>query len=117
MRKARFHVSIKLTLRGTTSIGERWEDKFRPLTNLSFNIEYRPIPFGAMIRCLAACVEEIGITVDNEVLEQPLFQAPIADLEVPENLPQQEEVEKCLRGSLRSATYPRGRLFQRLSHC
>ena len=97
MRKARFHVSTKLIFRGATSIGESWEDQFRPLANLSFHIEYRPVPFGAMIRSLAVCIKEIGITVDNEVLEQTLFQAPTTGLELPENLPQQEEVEECLR--------------------
>jgi hypothetical protein len=76
MRKARFHVSTKLTFRGATSIGESWEDKFRPLANLSFHIEYRPVPFGAMIRNLVVCVKEIGITVDNAILEQTLFHAP-----------------------------------------
>jgi len=76
MRKARFHVSTKLTFRGATSIGESWADKFRPLTNLSFSIEYRPVPFGAMIRNLVVCVKEIGITVDNAILEQTLFHAP-----------------------------------------
>jgi hypothetical protein len=55
MMKARFHVSTKLTFRGATSIGERWEDKFRLLANLSFNIEYKPVPFRAMIRRLVAC--------------------------------------------------------------
>ncbi len=97
MRKARFHVSIKLTFRGATSIGESWEDKFRPLTNLPFSIEYRPVPFGAMIRRLVVCVKEIGITVDNEVLKPTLFQAPTAGLGLPENLPPQEEAEACIR--------------------
>jgi len=89
MRKARFHVSTKLIFRGATSIGEGWEDKFRPLANLPFHIEYRPVSFGTTFRPLA-CVEEIGIKVDNEVLEPTLFQAPTADLEVPKNLPHQE---------------------------
>lgn len=66
------------------------EDKFRPLANLPFHIEYRPVPFGTMFRRLLACVEEIGIPVDNEVLEPTLFQAPTADLEAPKNIPQQE---------------------------
>ena len=96
MRKARFHVSTQLTFRDTTSIGESWEDTFRPLANLPFHIEYRPVTFGTMFRPLA-CVEEIGITVDNEVLEPTLFQAPTADLEVPKNLSQQKEAEACLR--------------------
>jgi hypothetical protein len=76
MRKARFHVSTKLTFRGATSIGERWEDKFRPLANLSFHIEYRPVPFGAMIRRLVVCVKEIGITVDNRCWSLPYFRPP-----------------------------------------
>ena len=80
MRKARFHVSTQLTFRGATSISENWEDKFRPLANLPFHIEYRPVPFGTMFRPLV-CVEEIGITVDARA----------------KNLSQQTEAEECLR--------------------
>jgi hypothetical protein len=96
MRKARFHVSTQLTFRGATSISENWEDKFRSLANLPFYIDYRPVLFGTICRPLV-CVEEIDITVDNEVLELTLFQAPTADLEVPKNLSQQKEAEECLR--------------------
>lgn len=52
-----------------TSIRESWEDKFRPLVDLSLHIEFTPVPFGAMIRRLRTCVEELGISVDDEVLE------------------------------------------------
>ena len=49
MRKARFHVSTKLTFRGATSIGERWEDKFRPLKDISLHIEYTAVPFSQIL--------------------------------------------------------------------
>ena len=52
-----------------TSVGERWEEKFRPLVGLSLLIEYHPVPFGEVIRRVRACAEELGITVDEEALE------------------------------------------------
>ena len=52
-----------------TSPGERWQDKFRPLVDVSTLIEFTPVPFGAMVRRLRECARELGITVDEEVLE------------------------------------------------
>lgn len=52
-----------------TSIGERWEDKFKPVADLSLHIEYGPVPFGEIVRRLKECAEELGIDVDEDVLE------------------------------------------------
>ena len=52
-----------------TSPGEQWEDKFRPLVDISILIEFSPVPFGAMVRRLKECARELGINVDEEVLE------------------------------------------------
>ncbi len=52
-----------------TSMGESWEDKFRPLADLSTHIEFGPVPFGEVIRRLRACAEELDIVLDEEVLE------------------------------------------------
>ncbi len=52
-----------------TSPGEKWQDKFRPLVDLSTLIEFSPVPFGAIVRRLRECAAELGISVDLEVLE------------------------------------------------
>ncbi|TRO46621.1 replication factor C large subunit, partial [Candidatus Bathyarchaeota archaeon] len=52
-----------------TSPGEQWEEKFRPLVDISTLIEFSPVPFGAMVRRLRECAKELGIAVDEEVLE------------------------------------------------
>jgi len=52
-----------------TSPGEKWQDKFRPLVDVSTLIEFSPVPFGAMVRRLRECATELGISVDEEVLE------------------------------------------------
>jgi len=72
MRKARFHVSTKLTFRGTTSICERWEDKFRPLKDISLHIEYTAVPFSQILARLKMIAEELGILVDEDILELPV---------------------------------------------
>ena len=52
-----------------TSIGERWADKFRPLRDLTLHIEYHPIPFGQVLSKLRKITEEMGMSVDEDVLE------------------------------------------------
>jgi replication factor C large subunit len=52
-----------------TSIGERWEDKFRPLRDISLHIEYTAVPFSQILARLKTIVEELGIQVDEDVLE------------------------------------------------
>ncbi|UCH56760.1 MAG: replication factor C large subunit [Candidatus Bathyarchaeota archaeon] len=52
-----------------TSIRERWEDKFRPLRDISLHIKYNPVPFSQILMRLKVIVEELGISVDEEVLE------------------------------------------------
>jgi replication factor C large subunit len=52
-----------------TSVGERWEEKFRPIVTLSLMIEYHPVPFGELLRRLTVITEELGIDVDEDVME------------------------------------------------
>jgi len=52
-----------------TSIGERWEDKFRPLRDVSLHIEYNPVPFSLILMRIRAIAEELEIHVDEDVLE------------------------------------------------
>ncbi|MFB0557481.1 MAG: replication factor C large subunit [Candidatus Bathyarchaeia archaeon] len=52
-----------------TAIGEMWEDKFRSLVDLSLIVEYRPVSFGAVLRRLREIADELGIQVEEEVLE------------------------------------------------
>ncbi len=52
-----------------TSIGERWEDKFRPLRDISLHIEYTAVPFSQCLTRLKMIVGELGIHVDEDVLE------------------------------------------------
>jgi replication factor C large subunit len=52
-----------------TAVGESWEEKFAPLADLSILIEYRPVPFGAILRRLKEITGELGISVDEEALE------------------------------------------------
>ena len=52
-----------------TSPGEKWQDKFRPLVDLSTLIEFSPVPFGAIVRRLKECAADLGISVNDEVLE------------------------------------------------
>jgi len=52
-----------------TSIGERWEDKFRPLRDISLHIEYTPVPFSQILARLKTIAEELGTQVDEDVLE------------------------------------------------
>ena len=52
-----------------TAIGEGWEEKFGPLVDLSLLIEYRSIPFGEVVRRLREMVDELEISVDEDVLE------------------------------------------------
>ncbi len=52
-----------------TAIGEMWEDKFGPLVDLSLVIEYRPVPFGAILRRLIEITDELGIQIEEEALE------------------------------------------------
>jgi DNA polymerase III delta prime subunit len=71
-----------------TSPGEKWQDKFRPLVDLSTLIEFSPVPFGAMVRRLRECATELGLSVDEEVLEhladrsQGDLRSTLNDLEV-----------------------------------
>ena len=52
-----------------TSIGEAWEDKFRPLVDKSLLIEYQPVPWGDVCRRINEITEDLGITVDPDVVE------------------------------------------------
>jgi DNA polymerase III delta prime subunit len=52
-----------------TSVGERWEEKFSPLADLSLLIEFEPVPFGEVLRRLRVLTEELDISVDEETLE------------------------------------------------
>ena len=52
-----------------TSIGERWEDKFRPLRDVSLHIEYNSVPFSLILMRIRAIAEELEIHVDEDVLE------------------------------------------------
>ena len=52
-----------------TSIVERWEDKFRPLRDISLHIEYTTVPFSQILARLRTIAEVLGIRVDEEVLE------------------------------------------------
>jgi replication factor C large subunit len=52
-----------------TSMGERWADKFRPLRDISLHIEYDHVPFSQILARLRTIVEELGIEVDEDVLE------------------------------------------------
>ena len=52
-----------------TSIGERWEDKFRPLKDISLHIKYTAVPFSQSLARLKVIVGELEIHVDEDVLE------------------------------------------------
>ncbi len=52
-----------------TSIGEKWEDKFKPLRDISLHVEYARISFSQSLGRLKRIVEDLGINVDEEVLE------------------------------------------------
>jgi replication factor C large subunit len=52
-----------------TSVGERWEEKFGPLVDLSLLIEFEPVPFGEVLRRLRALCQELDISIDDEALE------------------------------------------------
>jgi replication factor C large subunit len=52
-----------------TSIGERWADKFRPLRDISLHMEYDHVPFSQILARLRTIVGELGIDVDEDVLE------------------------------------------------
>ena len=52
-----------------TSIGERWEDKFRPLKDISLHIKYTAVPFSQSLARLKRIVGELEIHVDEDVLE------------------------------------------------
>jgi len=52
-----------------TSIGERWEDKFRPLKDISLHIKYTAVPFSQSLARLKMIVGELEIHVDEDVLE------------------------------------------------
>ena len=52
-----------------TSIGERWEDKFRPLRDVSLHIEYNSVPFSLILMRIRAISKELEIHVDEDVLE------------------------------------------------
>jgi len=52
-----------------TATGEMWEDKFGPLVDLSLVIEYRPVPFSAILRRLREIADELGTQVEEEALE------------------------------------------------
>lgn len=52
-----------------TSIGERWEDKFRPLKDISLHIMYTAVPFSQSLARLKMIVGELEIHVDEDVLE------------------------------------------------
>jgi len=58
-----------------TSIGEKWEDKFRPLRDISLHIEYVAVPFSQSLARLKMIVGELGIHVDEDVLEMLADQA------------------------------------------
>lgn len=52
-----------------TSIGERWEDKFRPLKAISLHIKYTAVPFSQSLARLKVIVGELEIHVDEDVLK------------------------------------------------
>jgi replication factor C large subunit len=52
-----------------TSIGERWEDKFRPLKDISLHIKYTAVPFSQSLARLKVIVGELEIHIDEDVLE------------------------------------------------
>ncbi len=52
-----------------TSIGERWEAKFKPLRDISLHVEYFPVSFSQSLARLKRIVGDVGIHVDEDVLE------------------------------------------------
>jgi len=52
-----------------TSASEGWEEKFRPLRQVSLLIEFSPVPFADVLRRLKTVAREVGVDVDEAVLE------------------------------------------------
>ena len=52
-----------------TSASEGWEEKFRPLRRVALLIEFGPIPFADVLGRLRAIALEVGVRVDEDVLE------------------------------------------------
>ncbi len=52
-----------------TSIGESWEEKFKPLVDISSPIEFDPIPFGEVYKRLETIADKLDLEVDGEVMD------------------------------------------------
>ncbi|MFQ6053587.1 MAG: replication factor C large subunit [Candidatus Bathyarchaeia archaeon] len=52
-----------------TSATESWEERFRPLRRISQLIEFGPIRFADILRKLTEITRQVGVSVDDKVLE------------------------------------------------
>jgi len=52
-----------------TTVSEGMEDKFRPLMNLSTFVEFKSVPFSEVLGKLEEVASEVGVRVEEEVLE------------------------------------------------